>query len=81
MNKWQSKLKKCSCCIKVLAAIFMGISAWHMIGPAHHPPMHLRDGNGGREGRPKHGGNKNFNHEKDDHDEWGRHLSHSQAAF
>lgn len=75
LQKWQRKLRKCSCCIKLLAFMFMVCAAVHLLFPAfmmkkmrhgHHGGPH----HGPREGR--HGDNRPENDWEPHHGD--RHL-------
>jgi hypothetical protein len=71
LAKWRRKLRRCGCCVKVVAALAMGCAAWHLVGPRPpHPPKHWR-GPHGRDGWRR----DDWQHQKHgDEGEWGRHL-------
>ena len=66
MDKWGRKLRKCSCCLKIISVLFMAMSAWALVFPPKLEHMrehfmhrqefgsHEFGRHGGRDQRPFH---------------------------
>lgn len=94
LAKWRMKLRKCSVCLKVIALLFMFLSAYHLLFPPSLEKMLMHGKRGHHDRDPRRSGERNHpgRHHENSRNNWvdqefeedshhGRHLEHDDDFF
>jgi len=82
LHRWQNKLRKCSCCVRIVSFVFMVMAGWHLMAPPRFEDMLMMHGGPGHQGM--HRSNEDFNEHGRENFEWeaehgGRHLRRGEG--